>query len=233
MLTRRPHNLGTVPTDAAPEPGTLWHYGGTAYSVAETRPVLWRASGDPVPRVRVYGWPIRQRPARPTLVSRLFATLGLVAALIVLVIAASVSTPAANAITTAQYVARPGNATSHLMAYHAHGRPGRCDYDHNGRYGRKQAECVVRVVFRHDGARVIHDGFRVIDGESGWDSHSLNHNTNGSTDCGPWQINSIHGQSCRRMMDWVLSTLFAHRLWVSVGRHFSPTWVAATKAGVR
>lgn len=232
MLTRTPHNLGTVPLDGAPQDGDTFEYAGRLYTVDHVRPIVWREKGDPVPRARVYGYPVREPASRSTLA----LAAGLAAWVLVFIgvmLAPAPLLPDAQAITTAQYVAKPGKATSKLMAWHAHGQPTRCDFDHNGRYGRAQAECVVRVVFRHDGAAIIRDAFRTITGESGWKHTAVGYNRNGTKDCGPWQINSVHGQSCKRMMDWVASTVFAHRLWVRVGRHFSPTWVAATKAGVR
>lgn len=230
MLTRRPYNLGLVPAAEAPAIGATFRQGDRAYTVDRLAIVMYRGLGTPVPMMRVYGTPIPEpKPARRK------RRLGLLA--VGLALAGTMfATTDAHAISTAQYVHRAAAhhqpVTASKMAWHAHGKASRCDFDGNGRYGRKQAECVVRVYWRHDHGSLA-NAFRVIRGESGWNPRNVSGpNGNGTYDCGLFQINTIH-YPCRVMLNVLKNVAFAHRLWVGHRRHWSPTWVAASKLGIR
>ena len=52
---------------------------------------------------------------------------------------------------------------------------------------------------------------------------AINKNTDGSTDCGPWQVNSVHGYDCNRLRsDPAYTVAAAHAVWQKQGW---PAWV--------
>ena len=51
---------------------------------------------------------------------------------------------------------------------------------------------------------------------------AINHNSNGSTDMGLWQVNSIHGHSQEELFDPKYNTRVAYEIYKRAGNSFSP-----------
>lgn len=71
----------------------------------------------------------------------------------------------------------------------------------------------------------------VAGAESGWNPNATNHNTNGSTDFGMWQINTVHA-TLLASGDWADpydNAVMAHRVWVEAGGSWTP-WVTFNHA---
>lgn len=65
------------------------------------------------------------------------------------------------------------------LVKHAKGDPWRCDIDRDGRYGPKQNQCIVRVVFRRE-PRVAREAAQIISCESRWDEFAKNRSSTAS-----------------------------------------------------
>ena len=86
-----------------------------------------------------------------------------------------------------------------------------------------QIDHLMRLVGWTDNQQ-IRTGIAVAMAESGGNPDATNHNTNGSTDYGLWQINSVHA-SLLAGKDWrdpVANTQMAYQVWKAAGGSWTP-----------
>ena len=97
---------------------------------------------------------------------------------------------------------------------------------------RTWAEVLVMIVDRWSkhGKKATYEAIKVFECESGLNEYAYNKNTNGTTDSGVAQVNSVHKQTVEAMWDAEKNLDFALALYERQG--FSP-WVCAKKLGIK
>lgn len=92
-------------------------------------------------------------------------------------------------------------------------------------YGPEDVKAEIHSILRAYNMD-IRTAERIIKCESGGRSNAVHHNSNGTSDHGIWQINSVHGYSLKDMHDPVESTYIAVKLYERSG--WNP-WVCSRK----
>lgn len=117
----------------------------------------------------------------------------------------------------------PGGGPAPGRPQGASAAPCRAGEPRNAGQGATVAQAAYRAGFR--GADLV-IAVAVAKAESGWDPSATNANTNGSTDYGLFQINSVHA-AILAGGDWSDpqdNAVMAHQVWLDAGSSWSP-WV--------